>query len=56
LLTAALQSGNHYDFALVVMLALLGLPIFEATGLLGMGTDLALASSPGGATVPLRLR
>jgi integrase/recombinase XerD len=31
LLTAARQSGNHYDFALVVMLGLLGLRIFEAT-------------------------
>jgi integrase/recombinase XerD len=32
ILTAARQSGNHYDFALVVMLGLLGLRIFEATG------------------------
>ena len=56
MLTAALHSGNQYDFALVVMLTLLGLRIFEATGLLGMGTALALAASPGGDTVPLRLR
>ena len=32
LLTAARQSPNPYDFALVVMLGLLGLRIFEATG------------------------
>jgi integrase/recombinase XerD len=31
ILTAARQSGNHYDFALVAMLGLLGLRIFEAT-------------------------
>ena len=31
LLTAAHQSGNRYDYALVVMLGLLGLRIFEAT-------------------------
>jgi hypothetical protein len=52
LLTAALHSGNQYDFALVVRLTLLGLRIFEATGLLGMGTALALAASPDGDTVP----
>jgi hypothetical protein len=51
-----LHSGDQYDFALVVMLTLLGLRIFEATGLLGMGTALALAASPGGDTVPSRLR
>ena len=32
LLTAARQSGNNCDFALVAMLGLLGLRIFEATG------------------------
>jgi integrase/recombinase XerD len=32
LLTAARQSANPYDFALVAMLGLLGLRIFEATG------------------------
>jgi integrase len=32
LLTAARQSPNRYDFALVAMLGLLGLRIFEATG------------------------
>ena len=32
LLTAARESANRYDFALVVMLGLLGLRIFEATG------------------------
>jgi integrase/recombinase XerD len=32
LLTAARQSANRYDFALVAMLGLLGLRIFEATG------------------------
>ena len=32
LLTAARQSPNPYDFALVAMLGLLGLRIFEATG------------------------
>ena len=32
MLTAARQSPNSYDFALVAMLGLLGLPIFEATG------------------------
>ena len=32
LLTAARQSPNSYDFALVAMLGLLGLRIFEATG------------------------
>ena len=32
LLTAASQSPNPYDFALVAMLGLLGLRIFEATG------------------------
>src|SRR5262249_40655613 len=32
LLTAARQSGNPCDFALVAMLGLLGLRIFEATG------------------------
>jgi integrase/recombinase XerD len=32
LLTAARESSNHYDFALVAMLGLLGLRIFEATG------------------------
>jgi integrase/recombinase XerD len=32
LLTAACQSPNPYDFALVAMLGLLGLRIFEATG------------------------
>jgi site-specific recombinase XerD len=32
LLTAARQSPNHNDFALVAMLGLLGLRIFEATG------------------------
>jgi integrase/recombinase XerD len=32
LLTAARESGNRYDFALVAMLGLLGLRIFEATG------------------------
>jgi integrase/recombinase XerD len=32
LLTAARDSGNRYDFALVAMLGLLGLRIFEATG------------------------
>ena len=31
LLTAARQSANRYDFALVAMLGLLGLRIFEAT-------------------------
>ena len=33
LLTAARQSPNRYDFALVCLLGLLGLRIFEATGL-----------------------
>jgi integrase/recombinase XerD len=33
LLTAARNSGNRYDFALVYLLGLLGLRIFEATGL-----------------------
>src|SRR5579875_3270033 len=32
LLTAARQSSNRYDFALVAMLGVLGLRIFEATG------------------------
>jgi integrase len=32
LLTAARESANDHDFALVVMLGLLGLRIFEATG------------------------
>jgi integrase/recombinase XerD len=32
LLTAARESSNRYDFALVAMLGLLGLRIFEATG------------------------
>ena len=32
LLTAARESANRYDFALVAMLGLLGLRIFEATG------------------------
>src|SRR5713226_2016046 len=32
LLTAARESANPYDFALVAMLGLLGLRIFEATG------------------------
>ena len=32
LLTVARESANRYDFALVVMLGLLGLRIFEATG------------------------
>ena len=32
LLTAARESANDYDFALVAMLGLLGLRIFEATG------------------------
>jgi integrase/recombinase XerD len=32
LLTAARESANDYDFALVAMLGLLGLQIFEATG------------------------
>jgi site-specific recombinase XerD len=32
LLTAARQSSNIYDFALVAMLGLLGLRVFEATG------------------------
>ena len=32
LLTAARQSANRNDFALVAMLGLLGLRIFEATG------------------------
>jgi integrase/recombinase XerD len=32
LLTTARQSANPYDFALVAMLGLLGLRIFEATG------------------------
>jgi integrase/recombinase XerD len=32
LLTAARESANQYDFALVAMLGLLGLRIFEATG------------------------
>jgi integrase/recombinase XerD len=32
LLTAARESANRFDFALVVMLGLLGLRIFEATG------------------------
>ncbi|WP_460346292.1 hypothetical protein [Actinoallomurus acanthiterrae] len=32
LLTAARQSPNIYDFALVAMLGLLGLRVFEATG------------------------
>jgi site-specific recombinase XerD len=32
LLTAARESANPYDFALVAMLGLLGLQIFEATG------------------------
>jgi integrase/recombinase XerD len=32
MLTAARESANHYDFALVAMLGLLGLRIFEATG------------------------
>ena len=32
LLTAARQSAHHCDFALVAMLGLLGLQIFEATG------------------------
>jgi integrase/recombinase XerD len=36
LLTAAQESANRYDFALVAMLGLLGLRIFEATG-----TDIA---------------
>ena len=31
-LTAARESGNRYDFALVAVLGLLGLRIFEATG------------------------
>ena len=32
MLTAGRQSSNHFDFALVCMLGLLGLRIFEATG------------------------
>jgi site-specific recombinase XerC len=32
MLTAARESPNRYDFALVAMLGLLGLRIFEATG------------------------
>jgi integrase len=32
MLTAARESANRYDFALVAMLGLLGLRIFEATG------------------------
>jgi len=32
MLTAARDSSNHFDFALVCMLGLLGLRIFEATG------------------------
>jgi integrase len=32
MLTAARESGNRHDFALVAMLGLLGLRIFEATG------------------------
>src|SRR5260370_28505262 len=32
ILTAARESPNRYDFALVAMLGLLGLRIFEATG------------------------
>ena len=32
ILTAARKSANHFDFALVAMLGLLGLRIFEATG------------------------
>ena len=32
MLTTARESANRYDFALVAMLALLGLRIFEATG------------------------
>lgn len=32
MLTAARESVNIYDFALVAMLGLLGLRIFEATG------------------------
>jgi site-specific recombinase XerD len=33
MLTAARQSGNQFDFALVCLLGMLGLRIFEATGL-----------------------
>lgn len=33
LLTAARESDNRFDYALVALLGLLGLPIFEATGL-----------------------
>jgi integrase/recombinase XerD len=32
MLTASRESPNPYDFALVAMLGLLGLRIFEATG------------------------
>jgi len=41
LLTAARESANPYDFALVTMLGLLGLPIFEATGadIAGLGEE-----------------
>jgi integrase/recombinase XerD len=41
LLTAARESPNPYDFVLVAMLGLLGLPIFEATGadIAGLGEE-----------------
>jgi hypothetical protein len=50
LLTAARQSGNRNDFALVAMLGLLGLRIFEATG--ADISDLGEENGPG----PARLR
>ena len=51
LLTAARESANHYDFALVAMLGLLGLRIFEATG-----TDIAdLAEMKGLLPEPTRV-
>ena len=52
LLTAARESPNPCDFALVAMLGLLGLRIFEATGLVGclnllLSVRLAQGGHPG---------
>jgi integrase/recombinase XerD len=52
LLTAARQSANPNDFALVAMLGLLGLRIFEATGA-DIGDLSEEHGHPGGTLLPL---